>query len=99
MNILTKTFLLWLKMNILMRLVSMQLKTTDKNKEKKVRNVQALLDMDDHTIREKIIDCISQLNYARPENPFYWSEYNPEQLIELHQRLALYRIISIIVIT
>ena len=77
----------------------MQLKTTDKNKEKKVRNVQALLDMDDHTIREKIIDCISQLNYARPENPFYWSEYNPEQLIELHQRLALYRIIIIIVIT
>ena len=61
MNILTKTFLLWLKMNILVRLVSMQLKTTDKNKEKKVRNVQALLDMDDHTIREKIIDCISQL--------------------------------------
>ncbi|KAK8450688.1 hypothetical protein SEVIR_6G075600v4 [Setaria viridis] len=57
-------------------------------------DVQALLDMDDETIQEKIW-CFSErlhLNFVDPEFCDYGPEYEPEQLRELYEQLALYRI-------
>ncbi|CAN6356955.1 unnamed protein product [Urochloa humidicola] len=56
-------------------------------------SVQALLGMDDDTIEEKLYNCLIQLNDPPPKPPNYWSEYDePQQITELYQRLALYRI-------
>uniref|UniRef100_K3YIM1 Uncharacterized protein n=1 Tax=Setaria italica TaxID=4555 RepID=K3YIM1_SETIT len=57
-------------------------------------DVQALLDMDDETIQEKIL-CLSKrlsLKFVDPEFCGYGPEYEPEQLRELYEQLALYRI-------
>lgn len=55
-------------------------------------NVQALLDMDSHKLSTEIRYWLGQLNYDHPKKPYYGSTYELQQLTELYQRLALYRI-------
>lgn len=57
----------------------------------RVHAAQALLDADDETISNKISYFGKMLNYYSPER-YYSPEYEPEELIELYERLALYRI-------
>ncbi|CAN6348430.1 unnamed protein product [Urochloa humidicola] len=53
--------------------------------------VQALLNMDDETIAEKTRYFSKGLNFDSPERCDY-HEYEPEELTELYEELALYRI-------
>lgn len=57
-------------------------------------NVQALLDMDDDTISEKISYYLDQLEIDPPDNCDFLplSPYDPQQLTEVYEQLALYRI-------
>ncbi|CAL4891056.1 unnamed protein product [Urochloa decumbens] len=54
-------------------------------------HVQALLDMDAKTVREKILYFFRRLNYT-PDSGDYIPEYDQEQLIQLAEQLAFYRI-------
>lgn len=54
-------------------------------------HAQDLLDIDDETISKKISYFSKLLNDDSPERD-YCPEYEPEELIELYERLALYRI-------
>uniref|UniRef100_K3ZF46 Uncharacterized protein n=1 Tax=Setaria italica TaxID=4555 RepID=K3ZF46_SETIT len=48
--------------------------------------------MDDETIRKMICCFIKRLNYQSPECCDYGPEYEKDQLMELYEQLALYRI-------
>ncbi|TVU37903.1 hypothetical protein EJB05_11246 [Eragrostis curvula] len=54
-------------------------------------HVKSLLDMDDDTLLEQIAYYFDLLKYDPPDNPV-WFEYTEQQLTELYQRLAFYRI-------
>ncbi|CAL4905198.1 unnamed protein product [Urochloa decumbens] len=54
--------------------------------------IQALLGIDDHTLSTEISYFLRHSSYDRPKNPYYWSIHEPQQLIELYQRIAFYRI-------
>ncbi|RLN30452.1 uncharacterized protein C2845_PM05G02150 [Panicum miliaceum] len=55
-------------------------------------HVQALLDMDHKTIKNKISYLTICLNFHSPERGDYCPEYKEEELFELYEKLALYRI-------
>ena len=55
-------------------------------------HVPALLDMDHEAIANKISDLAKGLNFGSPEPRDYCPEYTEEELFELHEKLALYRI-------
>ncbi|KAF8693752.1 hypothetical protein HU200_039174 [Digitaria exilis] len=55
-------------------------------------HVQALLDMDAETVTEKILYFSKCLNFDTPECGDYHPEYDQEQLNQLGEQLALYRI-------
>ncbi|RLN23869.1 uncharacterized protein C2845_PM07G21230 [Panicum miliaceum] len=55
-------------------------------------HVQALHDMDDETIANKIWCFTKHLNFGSPERRNYGPEYESEQLMELYEQLAFYRI-------
>ncbi|CAL4891062.1 unnamed protein product [Urochloa decumbens] len=54
--------------------------------------LQALLDMDAETVTEKILYFSERLNFDTPECGDYHPEYDQEQLYQLGEQLALYRI-------
>ncbi|TVU37877.1 hypothetical protein EJB05_11219 [Eragrostis curvula] len=54
-------------------------------------HVKSLLDMDDDTLLEQIAYYFDLLKYDPPDNPV-WFQYTEQQLTELYQRLAFYRI-------
>ncbi|KAF8677842.1 hypothetical protein HU200_046434 [Digitaria exilis] len=55
-------------------------------------HVQALLDMDAETVTEKILYFSKRLNFDTPACGDYHPEYDQEQLNQLGEQLALYRI-------
>lgn len=68
--------------------------TDDDHKQEQGRargNVQDLLNMDDETLSNKVLHFRKLLNYVSPVRD-YTLVHNDDQLIELHEQLALYRI-------
>uniref|UniRef100_A0A0D9VAF8 Uncharacterized protein n=1 Tax=Leersia perrieri TaxID=77586 RepID=A0A0D9VAF8_9ORYZ len=71
-------------------------KTSREQEQESSEHIEALLRMDNDTISNKVAGYLRQLRDAmkRPVDKS-WSEcYGPEQLTELHERLAIYRIIG-----
>ncbi|XP_039807444.1 uncharacterized protein LOC120671227 isoform X2 [Panicum virgatum] len=65
-----------------------------KQEQERIRGeAQALLELDMDDVAEKIWYYSRQLNHDPPEvDPDYMTEYEPQELIKLNERLALYRI-------
>ncbi|TVU49136.1 hypothetical protein EJB05_00430, partial [Eragrostis curvula] len=57
-------------------------------------HVQALLDMDDDTVLDNISYYLDQLKFDPPDDCGYFplSPYEPQQLTEVYEQLALYRV-------